>query len=78
MSGPMIPEKDKSFRSKPITIGKDAVVGTNSVLLPGANLQEGSILGALSLLNRTIPSWEIWIGNPAIKIGMREEVKSKN
>ncbi len=77
MSGPMIPEKDKSFRSKPITIGKDAVVGTNSVLLPGANLQEGSILGALSLLNRTIPSWEIWIGNPAAKIGKREKVKSK-
>ena len=77
MSGPMIPEKDKAFYTIPITIGKDAVVGANSVLLPGANLGNGSILGSLSLLKDPIPDWEIWGGVPSKKIGVRQKVIDK-
>jgi acetyltransferase-like isoleucine patch superfamily enzyme len=73
MSGPMVPEKHKSFESKPIELGKDSVVGANAVLLPGANLGEGSILGALSFLNKTVPNWEIWAGAPARRIAVRPE-----
>jgi acetyltransferase-like isoleucine patch superfamily enzyme len=71
MSGPMIPESMKAFSSREILIGKDALVGCNSVLLPGASLQEGAILGAQSLLKEVIPAWEIWGGVPARKIGER-------
>jgi galactoside O-acetyltransferase len=71
MSGPMIPEEHKSFKSKSITLGKDSVVGANAVLLPGANLGEGSIVGALSLLNKSVPDWEIWTGAPAKKAADR-------
>ena len=74
MSGPMVPESMKGFHSKAIHIGKDAVLGTNSVLLPGACLGEGAILGALSLLNKPIPEWEIWLGIPAKKIKNRERI----
>lgn len=74
MSGPMIPESEKAFISKPICIGRDSVVGTNSVLLPGANLGRGAVLGALSLLNRSVPEWEIWAGHPAKKISMRKPI----
>jgi dTDP-4-amino-4,6-dideoxy-D-glucose acyltransferase len=72
MSGPMVPEYQKAFTSKPIRIGRDSFVGANSVLIPGANLETGAVLGALSFLNKSIPSWEIWIGSPAKKISSRE------
>jgi acetyltransferase-like isoleucine patch superfamily enzyme len=79
MSGPMIPEKFKSFETKPILIQKSAFVGANAVLLPGASLGEGSILGALSFLKENIPDWEIWAGLPAKKIGFRNhEVQLPN
>ena len=71
MSGPMIPEKYRSFITKPVRVGKNGFVGTNSVLLPGANIGEGAILGALSLLKTSIPDWEIWAGLPAKKISKR-------
>ena len=71
MSGPMVPEQHKSFRSRKIELGKDSVVGANAVLLPGASLGEGSIIGALSLLNKPVPDWEIWTGSPAKKIAVR-------
>lgn len=74
MSGPMVPENFKGFKSRPIHLGKDSLVGTNSVLLPGANLGEGSIVGALSFLNKSIPAWEIWSGNPAKKVGTRPDM----
>lgn len=74
MSGPMVPEKHKSFSSKRIELGKDSVVGANAVLLPGANLGEGSIVGALSFLNQSVPDWEIWAGVPAKKISERPNV----
>jgi acetyltransferase-like isoleucine patch superfamily enzyme len=75
MSGPMVPEEHKSFRSKRIELGKDSVVGANAVLLPGANLGEGSIVGALSFLSKTVPDWEIWAGAPAKKIADRPNTK---
>jgi acetyltransferase-like isoleucine patch superfamily enzyme len=75
MSGPMVPEEHKSFRSKKIVLGKDSLVGANAVLLPGANLGEGSIVGALSLLNKTVPDWEIWTGTPAKKVADRPNQK---
>lgn len=75
MSGPMVPEQHKSFRSERIILGKDSVVGANAVLLPGANLGEGSILGALSFLNKAVPDWEIWAGAPAKKISERQNQK---
>ena len=71
MSGPMIPEAMKAYSSQRIFIGKDALVGCNSVLLPGASLKEGAILGAQSMLKETIPAWEIWGGVPAKLIGLR-------
>ena len=76
MSGPMIPERHKAFVSQRVVIGRDAVVGANSVLLPGACLATGAVLGANSTLKVPIPEWEIWAGSPARTIGVREPVKS--
>ena len=72
MSGPMVPESIKAFKSKPITVGRDSFIGANSVLIPGAILETGAVLGALSFLNKPIPPWEIWFGAPAKKISNRE------
>jgi acetyltransferase-like isoleucine patch superfamily enzyme len=46
MSGPMVPEEYKAFISAPVTLHKDSFVGANCVLLPGAELGEGCVVGA--------------------------------
>src|SRR5690606_37782450 len=53
---------------KEITIGDDAFIGTNAIILPGCNIGKGAGLGAGSVLTRSIPTQEIWAGNPAKKI----------
>ena len=49
-------------------MGISSFVGANSVCLPEAKLGDYSVLGAGSLLNKEIPSYEIWAGSLAKRI----------
>jgi acetyltransferase-like isoleucine patch superfamily enzyme len=59
--------------SYPIRIGTGAWIGANSVILKGVEVGEGAVVGAGSIVTKSIPSNEIWAGNPARKIGERRE-----
>jgi len=74
--GAMIPEpyKDKVVGGK-IRIEKFAAVGTNSIVMPGVTMSEGSVLGAGSLLNQDTEPWTIYVGTPARAIKIREKEK---
>jgi maltose O-acetyltransferase len=48
-----------------VTIGKDARVGANSVILPGVTIGEKSIIGAGSVVTTNVPAGEVWYGTPA-------------
>lgn len=55
--------------SAPITIGEYTFIGTNSVVLGGANLPTHSVLGAKSLLNKSFNDpWKLYAGVPAKSI----------
>ena len=68
MTNPMIPEKYKlTSISNPVHIGKHAIVGCNSVVLPGVDIPEGAAVGSLSLVTRSLDPWSINTGIPAKK-----------
>ena len=48
-----------------IVIGDGCWIGAASILLDGAKLMEGAILGAGSILNTEIPPYSIAVGIPA-------------
>jgi len=74
LSGPMVPEEMKGMKTAPIVIGKDALLATYSVVLPGVNVGEGAVLGAMSVATRSIPPWTIAFGAPARASGNRKPV----
>lgn len=74
MSGPMIPEEYKAYYSKKIVIEKDSCVGTGSVLLPGANIGEGAVVGANTVIKKNIEPYDIVVGLPPRVIGKRDKV----
>lgn len=74
MSGPMIPEEYKAFHSKEIVLEKDSFVGTGSVLLPGAYLGEGAVVGANTVVTKKIDPYNIVVGSPARIVGVRDKV----
>lgn len=70
-SGTVLPGPQSSldtyqpYQVNPVVIASHSIVGTGSVLLPGAILQEGSSVGALSLVKGIVPAFSIYAGIPA-------------
>lgn len=66
MTNPMVPEKYKPGAiNAPVIIKKHAIIGCNSVILPGVTIAEGTSVGSMSLCNKTTESWGMYVGIPA-------------
>ena len=57
--------------TKPITVGKNAFIGTRAMILPGVCIGERVIVGAMSVVSKDVPDHQVVAGNPAKKIGER-------
>lgn len=55
-------------------IDSDAYIGANVTIRGGVHIGEGAVIGMGSVVNRDIPPWEIWVGNPARKIKDRPRI----
>ncbi|MCK9544160.1 MAG: acyltransferase [Novosphingobium sp.] len=64
--------RSQSNESKGIKIGNDVWIGAGVIILDGVTIETGAIIGAGSIVNKNVPSYEIWAGNPAKKIGERK------
>ena len=55
-----------------VILKKNCKIGANSVILPNTMIGENSIIGACSVVTygTKVPQNEIWVGNPAKKIGV--------
>lgn len=65
LTNPTIPLKYRSVVQAEVILRRHVIVGTGSVILPGVEIGEGSAVGALSLVNKSLPSWKICLGIPA-------------
>lgn len=51
--------------SKPVIIENNVWLGESVCVLPGVIIGEGSVIGALSVVSKSIPPFSIAVGNPA-------------
>lgn len=51
--------------SKPVVIGDNVWIGMNSCILPGVTIGDNSIIGSGSVVTKSVPANEVWVGNPA-------------
>ena len=59
---------------KPIVIGNDVWIGSRVIIMPGVHIGNGCIIGAGSVVTKSIPDYEIWAGNPAHFIRSRKDL----
>jgi acetyltransferase-like isoleucine patch superfamily enzyme len=57
--------------SAPVKIGQYAWIGGNTTILPGVTIGEGAIIGAGSVVSKSIPAYCVAVGNPARVIKSR-------
>ena len=60
-----------------IKIGNNVFIGCNTTILPNISIGDNSIVGACSLVTKSIPSGEVWAGVPAKFICSIEEYSNK-
>lgn len=53
------------YRLGAIHIGKSVMIGMESLIMPGVTIGDGAIVGAGSLVSKSIPAWTIAVGSPA-------------
>lgn len=56
---------------KPVVIEDDVWIGANVIILPGVKIGEGCIIGAGSVLTKSLPPYTICVGNPCKPIKKR-------
>jgi dTDP-4-amino-4,6-dideoxy-D-glucose acyltransferase len=71
LTGPTISGEYKNVVSAGISIGRHAVIGAGSVIMPGCTIGEGTIVGALSFVNKSLDPWMIYVGAPIRSIRSR-------
>ena len=53
------------FKKAPIVIGRNVWIGGKSIILKGVEIGDNSIVAAGSVVTKSIPSNQVWGGNPA-------------
>ena len=59
------PNNRASITPKPVKIGKNVWIGSDSTILPGVEIGDGAIIGAGSVVTKNVPANTIAAGNPA-------------
>lgn len=72
MTNPTISDEFTHVIDAPVTIGKHAIVGAGSVILPGSILESGVAVGALSLVKGRCKEFGVYFGIPARRISERK------
>lgn len=64
LTGPTVPDRFRKMKAGPVKLGRHAIVGSGSVILPGVTLGFGASVGALTLVRKDVPDGQVVYGNP--------------
>lgn len=73
LTGPTVPTDLRNVEKGCIVVSRHAVIGANSVVLPGTAVNEGAIVGALSLARGDLEAWKVHAGCPSRVVGARDK-----
>jgi galactoside O-acetyltransferase len=65
LTNPTVPDEFKHVIHGAVVLEKHALVGAGCVILPGVRLGLGCCVGALSLVNKDLDPYGIYVGIPA-------------
>ena len=59
-------------KTSPVVVEDNVFIGAHSTILKGVNIGKNSIIGACSVVTKSVPQNQIWAGNPAKFIRLTE------
>jgi galactoside O-acetyltransferase len=72
LTNPTVPDKYKHETKASVLIKRHSIVGTCSLIMPGVTLEEGSSIGAMSMVTKSTEPWSVYFGIPAKRLKARK------
>jgi galactoside O-acetyltransferase len=72
MTNPTVPSQYTNVYHEDVFLGRHVIIGSGSVILPGATFEEGAAVGALSLVKGNCEAFGIYAGSPVRRIKSRK------
>ena len=73
MTNPMVDEDFLGVEEKPVEICRHVLIGSGSTVLPGVTIGTGTVVGSMSLVNKSLEPWGIYVGVPCKYIKARSQ-----
>lgn len=64
LTNPMIPDRYRGVITGKVTLGRHAILGSGTTILPGVEIGEGVAVGSMSLVTKSLAPWGIFAGIP--------------
>lgn len=65
--------RNQGHKIRPINIGNDVWIGANSVIMPGVTIGDGCVIGAGTIVTKSLPAFSVATGVPAKIIKYRKK-----
>lgn len=73
LTNPTVSVKYKGIVKGKVVLGRHVIVGTGSTILPGVCIGDGSAIGSMSLVTKSLEPWGIYVGVPVKYIKERSK-----
>ena len=71
LTNPTVPDKYTKAKKGTVILKRHVIIGCSTVILPNVTIGEGSSVGALSLVTKSLPKWGVYAGIPAERLKNR-------
>ncbi len=71
LTGPTIPPEFRLVQRGRVVLGRHSVIGANAVVLPDVEVGEGAVVGAGSVVTKSLDPWGVYVGAPARRLAAR-------
>ena len=73
MTNPTVPNEYRKVQEESVILEKHCLIGSGCTILPGVIIGEGTSVGSMSLVNRSLEEWGIYVGIPCRWIHERKK-----
>ncbi|MEQ9885458.1 acyltransferase [Pectobacterium zantedeschiae] len=73
LTNPTVRPEYTGVTSGEVILGRHSIIGSGTVILPKLTIGEGTSVGALSLVTKSLSEWGVYFGSPVKKIKERNK-----
>ncbi|RKE24457.1 galactoside O-acetyltransferase [Paraburkholderia sp. BL23I1N1] len=73
LTNPTVPKEYLNVKIAPVHLGRHVIIGSGTVILPGCTIGDGTSVGAMSLVTKSLEPWGVYFGAPARRLRARSK-----